>query len=169
MERGGRATALRRLASEVGKLVLVARTAAEAGVLAERLTLSGLPIRLATDLAEASAAEAFPVDGVASLVATHDYIIDAGPISAGVVVHTRPPRTARLYLRRLSAIQAPVHITLVLPEDEKAAQSLFPQISGSVSDTDPDPDEPFAEVLDLTRINEPARVSNSRRRFPLPR
>ncbi len=167
MTRGEREGALLRLAADVGQLILVTRSVSEARSLAERLTLSGLPVRVATGSDQATPASELIDDGVTSLVATHDYILEHGPLNATVAVHTRIPRSPRRYLRRLSAIQSPVHITLVLPEDEKAAMALFPQLADI--DLAGDNAESLDSVLDLTRSELPASVGSGRRRFPLVR
>lgn len=155
-----------RFVREAGRIVLVTNSAREANDFAERLTLSGVPVLVATDVANEGAAKSFATDQVSSLVATHDYVLANGPLDAPTVVHLRSSPSVRDYTRRIEAMRSPVHVTFVVPEDERRVRSLLSHLEGDSGHGVPDQVE-FADVLDLTNADEMAIVANARRRFPL--
>lgn len=157
---------LLRLVSETGRIVLVTNSVSEANDFAERLTLSGVPVLLATDIANNTAARAFTQDQVSTLVATQEYVLANGPVDAPTAVHLRTSPSVRDYARRIEAVRAPVHVTFVVPEDERRVVSLLSHLEGDSGHGSPD-DVEFAEVLDLTNTDEMAMVASARRRFPL--
>jgi len=157
-----------RLVTEAKKLAVIAHSAPAAKSFAERLTLSGLPVFLATDSARSEAIEAEVVDGTSTLVTTHDFVLSHGPIRVPLAVHLRAPQSVRVYARRLEAVPASVHITFVAPEDTSRAESLISYLRndrGHIVDLD----VPLDEVIDLTdgSSSAPASLSNMRRRRPL--
>ncbi len=152
--------------SETGRLVLVTNSVREANDFAERLTLSGVPVLVATDVANASAARSFAHGRVNTLVATQEYVLAHGPIDAPLAVHLRTSPSVRDYARRIEAVRAPVHVTFVVPEDERRVVSLLSHLEADSGHGRPD-DVEFAKVLDLTSTTEMAMVANARRRFPL--
>lgn len=157
---------LLRFVRETGRIVLVTNSPREANDFAERLTLSGVPVLVATDVANEVAAESFATDGVSSLVATHDYVLAHGPLEAPTAVHLRTSPSVRDYSRRIEAVLAPVHVTFVVPEDERRVTSLLSHLMSDSGHGLPDNVE-FDQVLDLTNTDEMAIVANARRRFPL--
>lgn len=157
---------LLRFVSEVGRIVLVTNSVSEANDFAERLTLSGVPILVATDVSNDAAGRAFSEDKVSTLVATQEYVLAQGPFSAPTAVHLRTSPSVRDYTRRIGAVQAPVHITFVVPEDERRVVSLLSHLEGDGGHGTPG-ETPIDEVLDLTKTDEMAMVSTARRRFPL--
>ena len=157
---------LLRFVREAGRIVLVTNSPREANDFAERLTLSGVPVLVATDVANAGAIEAFSTDDVSSLVATHEYVLAHGPVDAPTAIHLRTSPSVRDYARRVDSVRSPVHVTFVVPEDERRVSSLLSHLVSDSGHGEPDHVE-FAQVLDLTSTEEMAIVANARRRFPL--
>lgn len=166
VSRSDREGHLLRLVSETGRIVLVTNSAREANDFAERLTLSGVPVLVATDVANENAARSFTEDRVSTLVATQEYVLAHGPLEAPTAVHLRTTPSVRDYSRRIEAVRAPVHVTFVVPEDERRVVSLLSHLEGDSGHGRPD-DVEFSDVLDLTNTDEVAMVANARRRFPL--
>jgi len=157
---------LLRFLSEMGRIALVTNSAREANEFAERLTLCGVPVLVATEMANASASRAFTQDQVSTLVATQEYVLANGPVDARMAVHLRTSPSVRDYARRVAAVRAPVHLTFVVPEDERRVVSLLSHLEGDSGHGRRD-DIEFSEVLDLTRADEMANIASARRRFPL--
>lgn len=166
VSRSDREGHLRRLVSEAGRIVLVTNSVREANDFAERLTLSGAPVLVATDVANAAAGRTFKSDAVSSLVATHEYVLAHGPVAAPTAVHLRTCPSVRDYTRRIEAVQSPVHVTFVVPEDERRVGSLLSHLQSDSGHGLAD-SVGFDEVVDLTQANEMAMVASARRRFPL--
>lgn len=164
--RGDREPAIRDAAVAVGQLLVITRSDAAAEELGERLALAGMPVIVGIPEDGAAAVAAFVDDGVSTLVASHDYVLDHGPIEAPLVVHSRMATSSRQYSRRLSAAPSPVHVTFVVPEDEHTATSLVVQVSDEAV-LDLDGTIVLRDVLSVD--SEPASVSGGRRRFPLVR
>ncbi|MGI9606698.1 MAG: hypothetical protein ACR2P0_11225 [Acidimicrobiales bacterium] len=166
--RSDRELRVRDLAAKAGRLAVITKSAEQANEVAERLTLSGLPVLLATDVDRRGAADSFVADGVSSLVATHEYVLEHGPLPAAAAVHTRLVTSLRQYVRRLSSVPAPVHISFVVPEDIQAARAMVPLLSDDAV-IDLDADHTLESVLGERPLAEVAAVVNSRRRFLLTR
>ena len=166
ISRADRDGILRQLAMEVGRLAVITRSDQEADALAERLTLSGLPVYVATDVSRAATVDTFNSDAVSTLVASHDFVMRHGPVRAPLAVHSRVSSSVREYSRRLEAVQSAVHVTLVTPEDAHKASSLS---SFLVKDRGHDEviDITLSDVIDLTELDGPAATARTRRRFPL--
>lgn len=157
---------LLRLVSEAGRIVLITNSAREANDFSERLTLSGVPVLVATDVSNVAAVRAFSDDRVSTLVATQDYLIAHGPIEAPTVVHLRTSPSVRDYARRVDAVLAPAHVTFIVPEDERRVVSLLSHLQRDSGHGEPD-DVAFDDIVDLTGVHEFAMVAHARRRFPL--
>lgn len=166
VSRADREGHLLRLVREAGRIVLVTNSVREANDFAERLTLSGVPVLVATDVANQAAARTFENDAVSSLVATHDYVLTNGPVAAPTAVHLRTTPSVRDYTRRIEAVRSPVHVTFVVPEDERRVGSLLSHLEGDSGHGCADVVD-FDEVVDLTQASEMAMVASGRRRFPL--
>ena len=173
LARSERDAVVLRLATEAPKLAVITQSIPEAESFAERMTLSGLPVLLATDssrsqVARAEVSRPKAKSGSNALITTHDFVVSCGPIRVPLAIHLRAPRSVRSYTRRLEAVPAAVHITFVTPEDAAGAASLKAYLRNDrghqVSE-----DVDLSEVIDLTDSNSPATaaVSGVRRRFPL--
>jgi hypothetical protein len=164
--RGQRETVILQAALSVGQLVVIARSDATAREIAERLSLSGMPTIVGQADDRGEAVRSFATDGVSTLVASHDYLADHGPVNAPMVIHSRMATSTRQYGRRLVTAKAPVHLTFVVPEDERSATSLVVQLSDdAVLDLNGELD--LTDALMGVDTEEPANVNGSRRRFPL--
>ncbi len=166
IERTERENILLRLATEAGRLAIITRTVQEAESLSERLTLSGLPVFLASDMSRSETLETFREDPVSTLVATHDFLISHGPVRVPMAVHSRVSSSVRDYSRRLEAVPSAAHVTLVSPEDAHKATSLRNFLSNDKGH-DNVIDVTLQEIVDLTDGAEMAAMSPTRRRFPL--
>ena len=157
-----------RLATQAKQLAVIAHTERDAEAFAERLTLSGLPVFLATDSSRSGALETEVVGGSSTLVATHDFVVSHGPIRVPLAVHLRVTNSVRLYARRLDAILASAHVSFVTPEDEARARSLSSYLRNDRGH-DEVIDVTLDEVIDLTdsATSNAAAVSGGRRRFPM--
>lgn len=164
--RGDREGHLLRFVSELGRIILVTNSVSEAQDFAGRLTLSGVPVLLATDVSNDAPARTFSDDGVSTLVATQEYLLAHAPFTAPTAVHLRTSPSVRDYGRRVGAVQAPVHVTFVVPEDERRVVSLLSHLEGDSGHGRP-ADTEISDVLDLTGTSEMAMVASTRRRFPL--
>ncbi len=168
VERAERAAHLVRFAAQTDKLAVVANTAREAVDYAERLTLSGVPVLTAVDVSSPSALSAYHDDSTNVLVTTHEVLLAHGPTTAPMTVHLRSALSVRDYTKRLDAVQSPVHLSFVIPEDQKRAASLLSHFGNDHGHGEPNA-VPLGDVIDLTDGNEIAMVSHARRRFPLGR
>ena len=168
IDRAAREAVILQAATSVRQIVVIARTDATARDIGERLALSGMPTIVGQADDRGDAVRSFESDGVSTLVASHDYLTSNGPIEAPLVIHARMATTSRQYTRRLNSTRAPLHLTFVVPEDERAAETLVVQLSDdAVVSLDGDVD--LTEVLDEHQHGEPATVAGQRRRFPLVR
>ncbi len=166
--RADRATALQTLVAAHGPIVAITPTRREAEDLGERLRLSGVPVMVMTDPNSVDTARS-SIDGErSSVIATQEWVLRAAPLEANLVVHTRLCRGARDYARRLRAVQSPVHLSFVVPEDERAVEQL--------SVDHPDPGHGETADIDLRSIVAEASdvvvaapAISPRRRFPLAR
>lgn len=165
--RSDRETQLLRFVAEAGKLAVIANTAREANEFAERLTLSGVPVLVATNPANETAVRSFVDDGVSTLVATQEYLLANARVPASMVVHLRTSPSVRDYARRLDAAPSSVHLTFVVPEDERRAMSLLSHL-GDTGNGTPDHVD-IDHVIDLTTNDDLATMAHARRRFPLHR
>lgn len=150
------------------RLALIANSVRDAQEYAERLTLSGVPVHLAIDPTESATAKSFEGDEPSTLIATHDYLMAQGPVSAPMTIHLRTALSVRDYAKRLQASASAVHLSFVVPEDEKRALSLLSHFEHDQGHGGPN-DATIDHLIDLTATNEVAMVSNGRRRFPLGR
>lgn len=167
LDRIDREKAIRRLATEVPQLVVITRTDVIAHELAQRLGLSGMPVVVGTTGSGSGAMRAFQTDGVSALVASDGYLRQQQPIEASLVVHARIAFSSKDYNRRLAAVVAPVHVSVVVPEDEKPARVLIDHLHDREVIEFND-DEAISTVIDLTTHRDPAKT-RPKRRFPLPR
>lgn len=167
VERVERDDALRRIATVVGRMVVFSPNAQSAERRAERLRLAGVPVLVATDTQGGDAIGQYLTDGTSSLVTTGEHLRGHDPIPAPVAVHTRVAPSLRIYARRLELAEAPVHISLIVPEDETLADDLI-SLLGEVTPIEADPADPLAAILERCAEDESARIA-SRRRFPLTR
>jgi hypothetical protein len=167
LERVDRDTTLRRIAAAVGRMLVLAPTDASAKRMAERLTLSGVPVLLAVGAGRPDAVEQFVGDGVSSLVTTADYLDEHGQVSAPIVIHTRVAPTAREYGRRVELAPSSVHVTFVVPEDEALADSLLPDLGEPIG-VGVDNGDLLAPILEQVDASGTVAFSR-RRRFPLAR
>ena len=165
--RGDRDQIVLRLAAERQQLAVVAPTEREARAFAQRLTLSGLPVFLATDASRSEALESEVADGN-TLVATHDFVVSHGPIRVPLAIHLRVPKSVRVYAQRVEAVQAAAHVSFVTPEDAPRAKSLSTYLKNDRGHVEV-VDVTIDDVIDLTDGSNDvaASVSTARRRFPL--
>ena len=170
IERSERAPQLMRFVAQTTKLAVVANTVREAEKFAERLTLSGVPVVLATDAAKPEGLTGYcnEDEGPCVLIATHDVALSHGPMPSPMTVHLRSALSVRDYTKRLDALQSPVHLSFVVPEDQKRAASLLSHFGNDHGHGTPNKVH-LGEVIDLTDGNVAAMVSHARRRFPLGR
>lgn len=166
LPRGDRDQVVLQLASEAKQLAVIASTDAEAKSFAERLTLSGLPVFLATDTVRNDTLAEVIGDGVSTLVSTHDFVVGRGPIRVPMAIHLRVPRSVREYSRRLEAVPSSAHITFVIPDDEGRADSLQSYLRNDRGHGH-EVQVSLTDVIDLTDSATTASVPNVRRRFPL--
>lgn len=166
--RADRETQLLRFVAEAGKLAIIANTASEANEFAERLTLSGVPVVVATNPANEAAVRSFVDDGLSTLVATQEYLLANAPAPASMVVHLRTSPSVRDYARRLDAAPSSVHLTFVVPEDERRAMSLLSHLGDDLGNGSPDHVD-IDHIIDLTTTDDLAMMAHARRRFPLHR
>jgi len=166
--RSDREIHLLRFVAEAGKLAVITNTAREAHDFAERLTLSGVPVLVATNPANHGAVRSFVDDGLSTFVATQEYLLANGPAPASMVVHLRTCPSVRDYARRLVAAPSSVHLTFVVPEDERRAMSLLSHLGDDAANGTPD-QVGIDHVIDLTSTDDLAVMAHARRRFPLHR
>lgn len=163
--RSDRDQLVRRLATRGRRLAIVAHSGLEAKGFAERLTLSGLPVLLATDGTRAEVIEAEKDDCTSMIVTTHEFAVDHGPIPVSLAIHLRSASSIRDYSRRIDALPAAVHITFVTPEEESRAATL---LSGLAKDRRDDNviDVTLDDVIDLTDSESEAiaSIASPRRR-----
>ncbi len=164
--RAGREAHLLRLVSQTGRLVLITNSSREAIDYSERLTLSGVPVLVATDTSNVAVVDAFNDDHVSTLIATQEYVIANGPIEARMVVHLRTSSSVRDYERRIDAALAPVHVTFIVPEDERRMVSLLSHLKADSGHGEP-ADVEFEDIVDLTSADDFAMVGHARRRIRL--
>jgi len=168
LQRGDRLANVVNLVARTSRLIVVASSARDAEEYSERLTLSGVPVVQAVDVATETPLRTYLSSDPATLVATHEYAVAHGPIPSAIAIHLRAALSVRDYAKRLEALPAAVHLTFVVPEDGKRARSLLSHFEhdhghGGPADVDVD------EVIDLTDSDALAMVSHARRRFPLGR
>jgi hypothetical protein len=166
VHRAAREAHLLRLVSETGRLVLITNSAREAIDFSERLTLSGVPVLVAIDTTNVAVVDAFNDDQVSTLIATQEYVIANGPIEARLVVHLRTSPSVRDYERRIGAALAPVHVTFIVPEDERRVVSLLSHLKADTGHGEPT-DVEFEDVVDLRSADDFAMVAHARRRIRL--
>jgi hypothetical protein len=165
LERSDRLAHLVRLAAQTQKLAIVTNTVREAEEFAERLTLSGVPVHLASDVNNPSVIRQYQDDRVSTLVTTHEYALNFGPVPAPMIVHLRTALSVRDYSKRLDAMPSAVHLSFVVPEDHKRATSLISHFGLDHGHSAP-AIVSLGDIIDLTDSNEIAMVSHARRRFP---
>ena len=90
-----------------------------------------------------------------------------GPVSAPIVVNTRVPPSMREYVRRVELTESPVHVSLVVPEDEALAADLA-ALLGSATPVEAEAGDPLATLVEQAGGDDLVRISG-RRRFPLAR
>jgi hypothetical protein len=166
--RSDREVHLLRFVAEAGNVAVITNTAREAHDFAERLTLSGVPVLVATNPANQGAVRSFVDDGLSTFVATQEYLLANGPAPASMVVHLRTCPSVRDYARRLDAAPSSVHLTFVVPEDERRAMSLLSHIGDDAANGTSD-QVGIDHVIDLTSTHDLAMMAHARRRFPLHR
>lgn len=119
--RAERDVAIREIAAKAAKVIVVAESPLAASLLARRLTLRGLPVRQWASPSDGSVA-AFMKDDFGALI-THRQHDETVPWSSSdhptAVIHSGSG-PSRSYQTLLGLLQAPVHITLVDPEDTDA-------------------------------------------------
>ena len=167
LDRSERESSILRLATVVPQLVVITRTDAVSCDLGERLLLRGLPVVVGTAETGEMPLRAFRSDGVSTLVASDNYLSQLGHLEAGLVVHARIASSRKDYYRRLADVVSPVHITLVVPEDEKPARRLIHHLDKETV-IDLTDDQAIDVLIDLTESTLPASA-RSKRRFPLAR
>lgn len=167
--RSERDSTLLRIAAARRKMLVLASSESGAERLAERFTLSGVPVLLATSGGRPDAIEVYRSDDVSGLVTTQCHLEAHGPVAAPIVVHSRLAKSFRDYNRRRELAISPVHVSLVLPEDEEIAELRGDQIGSPVDlDLDLDTDDALEALLRADEhVAEPAM--SSRRWFPLSR
>lgn len=168
VERGQRLTNVVRLAAHTQKLVIITNTVREAENFGERLTLSGVPVHVAVDPLSSSAIDGYRADVLSTLVATQEYLVAHEPTAATMVVHVRAALSVRDYTKRLYAVPSSVHLSFIVPEDERRALSLSSHFRNDHGHGKPSSVD-IEQVIDLTDSDVPAMVSHARRRFPLGR
>lgn len=154
--------------AQTRRLAVVANAVSVAEEYAERLTLSGVPIYQATDINSTVSCDAFKATDGGTLVTTAEFVVAHGPLPVSMTIHLRAASSVRDYTKRLAALPASVHLTFVVPEDEKRARSLCSHFEhdhghGRTQDVS------LVDLIDLTDSNSVAMVSSARRRFPLSR
>ena len=167
MERLERDAALRRIATAFGRMLVYASGEPSADRLAERLRLAGVPVLLATGPSGPGAIEQYTADATSSLVTTSAGLRGHGPVSAPIVVNTRVTPSMREYVRRVELTESPVHVSLVVPEDEPLAADLAAQL-GAETPVEAEAGDPLATLLEHAGGDDSVKVSG-RRRFPLAR
>jgi hypothetical protein len=167
LDRSERESSILRLATVVPQLVVITRTDALSCDLGERLLLRGLPVVVGTAETGQMPLRAFRSDGVSTLIASDTYLTQQGHVEAGLVVHARIASSPKEYYRRLEEVVSPVHITLVVPEDDKPARRLINHLDKDVV-IDLTDDQAIDALIDLTES--PLQASaRTKRRFPLVR
>jgi hypothetical protein len=167
VDRSERDARIRQLATDVKKLVVVTRSDVAAMELSERLTLSGLPSVAAVSNDFDFALHTYAGDDLTTLVIADEALHANAPIASPMVIHAQLAHSPKRYHRRVSDASAPVHVSLVVPEDEDVIDSLLPSIAeGDIIDLD----ESVAvdSVIDLT-AGSTGLATVGRRRFPLSR
>ena len=167
LDRSERESSILRLATVVPQLVVITRSDAVSCDLGERLLLRGLPVVVGTAVTGEMPLRAFRSDGVSSLIASDTYLTEHSYVEAGLVVHARIASSAKDYYRRLDEVVSPVHITLVVPEDDKPARRLINHLDKDVV-IDLSDDQAIDALIDLTESTFPASA-RTKRRFPLVR
>lgn len=164
LERGERDASLLRIASARRKMLILASSESGAGRLAERLTLSGVPVLLAASAGRPDALDVYRADDVSGLVTTQCHLEAHGPVAAPIVVHSRLAKSFRDYNRRRELAISPVHVSFVLPEDEEIAELRGDQI-GSPVDLDLDLGSTDALEALLRTDEDPIEAAESSRRW----
>lgn len=171
IDRVAREEAILRLAAEVDQPVVITASDDSARDLGHRLGLSGLPVLVGTgeidDGDSREVADAFATDSVSTLVASDSFLHRHGPVRSPLTVQMRVAATARDYNRRLHESVSPVHLTFVVPEDERHASSLIAHVGDAQRPVHTGADA-IETVLDLTDGTD-AAMARTRRRFPLQR
>lgn len=168
VQRADRLNHVMSFVAQTRRLAVVASAVNVAEEFAERLTLSGVPIHQATDVNNSLAYDAFKKSDGGTLVTTAEFVIAHGPLPVSMTVHLRASSSVRDYTKRLEALPSSVHLTFIVPEDEKRAKSLrshFEQDHGHGQANDIS----LVDLIDLTDSKSVAMVSTARRRFPLGR
>jgi len=167
LQRTERDATLLRIASARRKMVVLATSDGGAERLAERLTLSGVPVLLGTSRGRSDSLEVYRSDDVSALVTTRGHLEAHAPLAAPIVVHSRVAKSLRDYSRRRELAVSPTHLSLVLPEDEEIAEHLADQL-GSPEILDVDGGDALGVMLDHSENSDRATMA-SRRWFPLTR
>lgn len=167
LPRVDRDATLLRIASVLRKMLVLAPDESSAERLAERLTLSGVPVLLAIEGGRCDALEMYRSDGVSALVTTSSFLHQHGPVSAPIVIHNRLADSVREYSRRVELALSKAHVSFVVSEDEVLASALAAQLAMPPV-IDLDPIATFDSILDLVEGTDDAIVP-ARRRFPLSR
>lgn len=166
--RGDRLSHVVSFVAQTPSVAVIANSVRDAAEYAERLTLSGVPVHLATDPSSNAAVRSFEVDPGSTLVATHEYVMAQGPVRSAMTIHLRTALSVRDYGKRLASLPSAVHLSFVVPEDDKRARSLLSHFEHDQGHGVAD-DATFDQVVDLTGTEEVAMISSARRRFPLGR
>ncbi len=168
VQRGDRLGHVVSFVAQTERLALIANSVRDAEEYAERLTLSGVPVHLAIDPSSNAPAASFQADPASTLIATHEYVLQQRPISAGMTIHLRTALSVRDYAKRLEALTSAVHLSFVVPEDDKRAKSLRSHFHHDQGHGDAG-DATIDQLIDLTGSDAVAMVTSARRRFPLGR
>ncbi|NNC80644.1 MAG: hypothetical protein HKN94_10890 [Acidimicrobiales bacterium] len=167
VERSERDACILQLATDIKKLIVVTRSDVAAQELSERLTLSGMPSVAAVSDDSAFAFHAYASDDLTTLVVSDAALHANAPLASAMVIHAQLAHSPKTYHRRVADASAPVHVSLVVPEDVDIVDLLLPGITeGEVHDLE----ESVAvdSVVDLT-VSANGLATAGRRRFPLSR
>ena len=164
VDRAHRIQTILDVASQLPKLVVITGSMSETSDVSERLTLRGLPVMAASDLADPRPVTFFDSTATVALVTTAEYIGEHCPIWSSMTIHLRLPFSVRSYIERLKCSKSAVHVTLVSPEDHQRSEELRSALS-------PHPTPPGDAGVDLTRLLDlatskvAAKVETPRRRL----
>ncbi len=167
VDRADRDSWIVRIAGATGKLVVVASSESSAGRLAERMTLSGVPVLLAVG-PKTDPIDTYAADDVSSLVTTVEALESHGAVTAPIAVHTKVAESMRDYTRRVDLVIAPVHVSFVHPETSATADSVAVQLIDDGEVAVEIEAEPLAAVLEDAHSDSAVTLAG-RRRFLLGR
>lgn len=165
LDRSRRIETILSLATKLKGIVVIAGSESEADAISERLTLRGVPVRLASDGQDANSVPTMNSQSTAALITTAEFIEKNGPVHAPLTVHLRPPFSSRSYVKRLRWAVSAVHVTFVTPEDEQRAGQLrlsFAPVAKEAEERASD----LSDLIDLSKSMNVASIEPPRRRFP---